>query len=78
MKATIKLYEEKYILEGRSFKNYSLYEVTFGDIKIKLYGRNISKIFAKCLEVGVPFKLAVMQQNSYKELKESFKYYSKK
>ena len=78
MKATIKLYEEKYILEGRTLKNYSLYEVTFKDIKIKLYGRNIAKMFGKCLEVGVPFKLAVLQQNSYKQLKESFKFYSKK
>ena len=78
MKATIKLYEEKYILEGSTLKNYSLYEVTFKDIKIKLYGRNIAKMFGKCLEVGVPFKLAVLQQNSYKELKESFKFYSKK
>jgi hypothetical protein len=78
MKATVKLFEEKYILEGRNIKNYSLYEVTFGDIKIKLYGRNIAKMFAKCLEVGVPFKLAVSCQNSYKQLKEEFKYYSEK
>jgi hypothetical protein len=78
MKATIKLIEEKYILQGRTLKNYSLYEVTFEDIKIKVYGRNIAKMFAKCLEVGVPLKLAVMHQNSYKELKQDYKYYSQK
>tara|TARA_R100001460_G_scaffold76308_1_gene117336 strand:+ start:68 stop:310 length:243 start_codon:yes stop_codon:yes gene_type:complete len=77
MKSTIELTEERFILVGRSLKNYSTYKVTLNEQSINVTGKNTAKLVGKCLEAGMPYNMIVFNSKSYKELKWEYEFYLK-
>jgi hypothetical protein len=73
MKATVELIKEDFIVRGRSVITLNDYKVTFGDFSTIITGRNFARRFAKCLDAGVPLKMAVMECYSMKGMAELLK-----
>ena len=73
MKAVVELIKEDFIITGRTVITLNEYKVTFGDFTTIITGRNFARRFAKCLEAGVPLKMAIMECYSMKGMAELLK-----